>query len=119
MQQTLEQFIEGMGKRPWSEYVTFPGFEPIYVRRGPCFIGGGYQDNILTIANITAKKKNKGNFRKLVQYVQSKGLSILVENVLTEEFIAKLIHMGFRQVNENRCGGPPCFLLEIGCTKEE
>jgi hypothetical protein len=105
---TLEEFIQDMGQRPWSLYVTHPGFKPIYVRRGPCFVNNEYQHGIVTLANIEAKKPGSGCFRQLVEFLKSKNLSIYVECVQTDEFHDILIHMGFKKCNQ--AGGRNYFL---------
>ena len=109
MNMTLEKFIAEMGKRPWSLYVEFPGFSSLYVRRGPCFLNCGYLDGVVTIANATAEQPGKGSFSRLVNFIQSKGLSIYAENVLAENFIPKLERMGFKKVVD-KC--PSCYFLE-------
>lgn len=85
---TLEQFLSKTSNIPRSEYVTFNGFRPIYVRK--------YRNKI-TIANIAARKPGKGNFRRLLRWITNNYPDYLleIECVHNQRLVQFLLNNGF------------------------
>jgi hypothetical protein len=102
---TLGQFIASGGRNAW---VKAPGFEGLYVRRGPRILNGERFDLVLDLATMNASKPGRGAFTRLVTQLHPRHI-LYVENALEERFQAKLLRMGFR-----RASTPMCFYLLIG-----
>lgn len=98
----LAQFIEQakQGIMPSvSAYVSYPGFSSFYVRYGACFVDGVRVCDVLTVANIEAKKPGKGKFTEFVRRQHMNGQDVYVECVQNPRLRVWLEQHGFKQVN--------------------
>lgn len=82
---------------PRNSYVSFPGWLHLYVRVSHRLFEGKLWDLVIDLANIEAKKKSQGTFKKLVAHIRQTypGVPIHVESVLSEQFCKGLPRMGF------------------------
>ena len=76
----------------------------IYARKGPRYIDGKRLYS-LDLANITSSTPGKGSFPALVQRAREIAgrfhyHGIYIESILNSRLEAKLLQLGFRQVNE-------------------
>ena len=62
-------------------------------------------DNCVVLRNIIAKRPGEGSLKRLVDHINSKGLSVLVESALSERFKSHLIKSGFIEHDS----WPECF----------
>ena len=108
---TLDEFIGDISKFNKSEYVTFEGFDALYVRTGPRLIHGQYY-KVVDIANVTASHPGAGAFKRLIAHIKITWPehTIHVENVLTKRFQEGLVRMGFIPTHQ-----PMCFYMESNC----
>lgn len=98
----LAQFIEKAKNSVWptqSEYVNYPGFSSFYVRYGDCFVNGECLHNVLTVANIEARKPGKGTFTDFIRRQHRIGQDVYVECVQNPRLCKWLESTGFKQVN--------------------
>lgn len=104
--QTLDKFLADPHSR--NAYVKEPGFDSLYVRKGPRYLDGTTYPRVVDIANATATCPGRGAFTALVKRLHSQGEMLYMESVLTARLFAKLLRMGFtlRQGIE-----PPCLYL--------
>lgn len=101
--QTLQEFIiksESNAEFPSSCYVKHPDFSSMYVRYGSVYANGELSKNVLTIANVTAKKPGNGAMTKLLTELLDSGQEVHVESVVNERFADKLKHLGFIKTGE-------------------
>lgn len=107
---TLDEFLNSQW--PTNAYIDYPGFDKLYVRKGPFGVtheGVIYRcRNGLTIANVTATAPGAGAFTRLVQDLIRRGMAVYVENCYNERFYAKLVRDGFEPVNKET--GPHLLL---------
>tara|TARA_Y100000034_G_scaffold6676_1_gene7346 strand:- start:5966 stop:6532 length:567 start_codon:yes stop_codon:yes gene_type:complete len=99
---TLQEFLDSSCTFPNNEWVTFPKFAELYVRKGQYHIREwGYAPNSVQLANFTAKKKCSGAFRGLINFLEKNypHLVIVVECVQTQLLADICRHMEFEQIN--------------------
>jgi len=112
---TLKQFWQNPAVR-LSANVVEPEFRCLYVRKSTRYlpIAGTWTkvDNLLTIANVTAKKEQKGAFTRLLEKINLElRCNVMLENVLNPGFAAALAkNLRFIPIAINEGGEPPCFL---------
>lgn len=97
---TFDEFIQSTIGHLFCHngWVKHPGFSSLYVRAGRGYIGKRKYLNVITIANVTAKKTGKGTFTKFIHYIRKTypKHNIIVENVQTQMFIDFLLRAGFK-----------------------
>jgi len=114
---TLKQFWQQPARR--SADLTEPGWSRLYCRKGPRFLAlpgceHGWIDNLLQLANLTARKPGSGTFKKLLGKIERElRCNIFVENVLNPRFAEGLVRLGFIQLDGPE---PPCFLKMMETT---
>jgi hypothetical protein len=94
--------------------VEEPEWERLYCRKGRRYIRviPGQRlvlvDNLLQLANLTAKVPQTGAFTRLVKYIDTQlSCNIFVENVMNRGFAARLPSLGFTLIEETE--SVPCF----------
>jgi len=89
---SLKQFIDKKPGYPANAYVSFPGFEDLYVRHGFYNVDGNVEET-LDLANIKASCPGNGAFTNLVDWIfdHYPNTIIFVENVMNPRFDDKLI----------------------------
>jgi hypothetical protein len=87
-----------------SAYVNYPGFSSFYVRYGDCCIDGERLLNVLTIANIEARKPGKGTFTNFIGRQHRIGQDVCVECVQNPRLRVWLEYHGFKRVNMTQGG---------------
>ena len=100
--ETLKQFITNRKPGyPANAYVSYPGFDDLYVRHGYHNIDGELVDT-LDLTNLKASCPGNGAFSNLVDWIFANypKTVIYVENVLNPRFGDKLIRMGFTKIGE-------------------
>ncbi len=111
--QTLDKFIANQN-RPWSAWVLHPDFSSLYVRKTRIFINHELTPNFITIANITAKRKGKGAFRRLVAYLmEERGFNVQVECIQNPRLEQHLLKEGWLY-QYKREPWPPC-MYKLAC----
>ena len=98
--QTLDNFLTSTSY-PRNSYVSFPGIESLYVRRGEYLINDKVVQSTIQIASVVSRKQGNGAFRKLIDHLESQypDMTIVVECVLSDLLAEILIHLGFERVN--------------------
>jgi len=100
---TLNNFLDDKlwNRTSRSAYVTEEGFDSLYVRIGPLFMGGMKHDRVFTIANVTVTHKGIGTVWMLIDRILCMGLPVQVECVHNPCFAEKLTERGFTVMNTN------------------
>lgn len=82
---------------PRNSYVSFPGWLNLYVRVTSRHLNGEERGMVIDLANIEARAKGKGTFKKLIAHIRKTypGTVIHVEEVLSERFREGLPRLGF------------------------
>lgn len=109
---TLTEFLRKRKlSAPRNAFIDFPGFETLYVRRGPRVLGNHRRELVLDLAQVEALEPGKGAFTRLLKHIARRypHYWVFVECVLNERFAAALVtRFGFTQEN---VGESPCFYL--------
>jgi hypothetical protein len=113
---TLLQFWRNPAARSCD--VVEPEFSRLYCRKGKRYIplpgqGWVWVDNLLQIANLTARHPQSGAFTRLLAKADRHlHCNVWVENVFNPGFAEALDRHGFIRVGLGTEGGsfPPCFL---------
>lgn len=100
MVQTLDTFLAST-VWPTNSYVSFPGMESLYVRRGRYLINDKIVESTVCLASVESSKPGNGAFRKLIDHLESQypDMIIVVENVHADLLAEILIHLGFEPIN--------------------
>lgn len=99
---TLDEFLENDLDRAWVEE---EGLASLYVRKGMKALHDSkgkvrYFTNVFTVASVSAETPGDGAFSRLVKKLEEKWDGpIFVEQVLAEEFMPALFHLGFGPTN--------------------
>ena len=98
--QTLDIFLSSTSY-PWNAYVSFPGIERLYVRRGRYLINDKIVQSTIQIASVESNEPGNGAFRKLIDHLESQysDMTIVVERVNSDLLAEILIHLGFERIN--------------------
>lgn len=69
-----------------NSYVSFPGWLNLYVRVTSRYLNGEERGMVIDLANIEARAKGKGTFKKLIAHIRKTypGTVIHVEEVQSE-----------------------------------
>jgi hypothetical protein len=99
---SLDEFLER--DFPTNSYVRFPGFRQLYIRKADIaitLVSRRYLRcrEVVTIANVIARRPGKGAFKTLVAYLILNGKAVFVENVHNPRFRTKLLEWGYTRVN--------------------
>lgn len=96
--QTLDNFLISTFR---NSYVSFPGIESLYVRRGGYLINDKITQSTIQIASVESRKPGNGAFRKLIDYLESQypDMTIVVECVHSDLLAEILTHLGFERIN--------------------
>ena len=102
----LHKHLDTVLRTEGNHWHRFLGIE-IYVRNLGYHSVDGELIGFLDIANITIKKKGKGTFTHILDYLEPKT-NIFIENVLNERLASWLAknHKGYMRVNGSSL---PCF----------
>jgi len=95
---TLDEFINDTSLFK-SQYIKYPGLS-VYLRRHSQRVNGKVYLEVITIANIIAKKPGKHRLRALIDDLIKRKKSVYVENVLSVWLQEKLIEYGFIRIDQ-------------------
>lgn len=100
---TLDEFL--LWKYPSNSYIRHPDFQSLYIRKSPFTLWVGNNtfqcDDVITLANLVARKPGTGALKRLVADLLSRGKAIYVENAHESWFQEKLLERGFIRVSES------------------
>lgn len=103
---TLDYFLSDPTTK--NAYVEAPGFESLYVRKGPRYLSSIKYEDVVDIANATATRPGQGALTALITRLHSQGRNLYMESVLNERLVPKLLRMGFTMLPDI---DPPCLYL--------
>lgn len=101
---TLNDFLTSRGR---NEYVYYPGFRHLYLRKGIISVrtiaGMRWTGRAITLANMGAVKPGNGSMTKLIEELTRRGYHIFVECIQNPRLVDKLLRMDFVETEYNGC----------------
>jgi hypothetical protein len=103
---TFDHFLEDPHSR--NSYVEEPGFDSLYVRKGPRYLNGTMYNRVVDLASMMAFYPGRGAMTALITRLHVQGENVYVESIFNERLVPKLLRMGFTQRPDAQ---PPCLYL--------